>query len=283
MCVPAIFVTMTDGAFPPPPPVGAGSTPPPSPSAPPPPPPPGLTPPPGYTAYNTGPTPTAQVSRIGGIAKAAMVLTAISGLTGIVVAFLLVPVNDKASDFLAGTISADDFNDTYQPVQLIQTLQSVIGIAAGVVTIIWMFKIANNLRAFSRRTTWHPLFSIFGWLLPPFLFLIPLLILREMWKASDPASPAGTDSWRSSSDNPLLYVWFVTYGVIPFAITALTIGAVIDAALNASGDERVAAEAVDAASTYSLISGVVVLVAAAIWIIFVKQLTQRHTTLTGER
>ncbi len=225
----------------------------------------------------------AQVTRIGGVAKAAIALTAIAGVTGVISAFLLQPVNDKASDFLAGRISGDEFADAYQPIQLIQTLQSVIGLAAGVLTIVWMYKIAKNLQAYARNTTWHPLFSIFGWILPPFLFVVPLLVLRELWKGSDPSSPAGTDSWRSTADNPLLYVWFIVYGVIPAVITALTLGSVFDAAFNAAGSDEVAAEAVDAAASYSLAGGVVTLVAAGLWVVIVKQLTDRHQALTGER
>jgi Domain of unknown function (DUF4328) len=212
-----------------------------------------------------------------------MVLTALAGVFGLGYSLLLGSVNSKARDFLDGRIDADEFDDAYLPAQLFQTLQSVIGLAAAILTIIWMYKIANNVRTFGRQTTWAPLFSIFGWMLPPFLFIIPLLMLRELWKASDSTAQPGADTWRSSSDNPLLYVWFVLYGLIPFAITAVTIGSVIDSTFNASGSSTVTAEALVAGDSYTIISGIVGLAAAAVWVVFVKQLTARHIALTGER
>jgi Domain of unknown function (DUF4328) len=224
-----------------------------------------------------------QIRRIGGIAKAAMALTALAGALGLVSSLILTSVNSKAIDFLDGRIDASEFDDAYQPVQLLQTLQSVIGFAAGVVTIIWMFKIANNVRAFGRQTTWAPLFAIFGWILPPVLVVIPFLMLRELWKASDSRALPDTESWKSSGDNPLLYVWFVLYALIPFVITALTIGAVIDTALNANGSSEVTAEALAASDQYTIISAVVTLAAAVVWVVIVKRLTARHVALTGER
>ena len=49
-----------------------------TPSSMPPPPPPGLTPPPGYVAYQNAPTPTGQLKRVGGLAKWAMATTALA-------------------------------------------------------------------------------------------------------------------------------------------------------------------------------------------------------------
>lgn len=211
-----------------------------------------------------------------------MGLVALAGLAGLVNAFITNSANDNAADLLAGRITSSEFDDAYAPAQLFGTVQSIIGLAAGVLTVIWMYKMANNVRTFGRRTTWSPLFSIFGWVLPPFLFVIPTLVMRELWKASDPDSPAGTEGWKASGDNPLIYVWFVVYGVVPAVIVAATIGSVIDAALNASGDSEVAAEALDASSNFTLISGILTIVAAALWITIVKQFTTRHVALTGE-
>ena len=51
-----------------------------------------------------------------------------------------------------------------------------------VLVMIWMYRISANLRAFGMTTTWHPLFAIFGWFLPPVvLYVIPFLMLREQW------------------------------------------------------------------------------------------------------
>jgi len=285
---------MGDALPPPPPPGGAptGSAPEPiaasgTPSTPfPPPPPATLTHPPGYVAYATAPTPTAQVSRIGGLTRWMTGLVAAAGLISVLSIILLFPVIGKASDFIRGDISQSEFEDSYATAQLVQGLQSVIGIAAGVVTIMWMYRIASNLRAHSRNTTFAPLLSIFSWLLPPFLHVLPFLVLRELWKASDPDATHGTDEWRRSKVDPLLWVWFVVYGVVPAVITAIvtidTVDSLIGTGVAGASDPAVAAETLDSTGTLTLVSGGLTGFAAIIWILFASRLAARHMTLTGE-
>ena len=52
-----------------------------------------------------------------------------------------------------------------------------------------------------RGGTWGPGWAIAGWLLPPFVCVIPTLMLVEMWKASDPDVPIGGD-WRTKTRRP---------------------------------------------------------------------------------
>lgn len=227
-----------------------------------------------------------QLKRIGGLAKWTMLATAVSGVVGVVSAIVLFPVLDQASGFLDGTVSEDEFNDAYLSSQLLSTLQTVTGLAAGVFTILWMYRIAKNLRVFSRQTTFHPVFTIVGWLLPPFLFVLPLLVLRELWKASDPDTPVGDEGWREQPVNPLLYIWFVVYGIIPGVLSAFvaysTVQSLFDDGFTATDNARVTAEALESGGLFTVASGAVTFVAAVVWIAFVKQLTARHVELTGE-
>ncbi len=215
-----------------------------------------------------------------------MITTGLSGAVGVISTIMVLPVLGKASDFLDGTISEDEFNDAYLPSQLITTLGTVVALAAGVLTILWMYRLANNLRVYSRKTTFSPVFTIFGWILPPFLYVLPLLILRELWKASDPEVPLGDEGWRARPVPALLYVWFVVYGLIPSVLQALiavsTVSSLLDGGFSASDSAQVTAEALDASGQYTVIAGVITAVGAVIWIMFVKQLTARHVELTGE-
>jgi len=214
-----------------------------------------------------------------------MIFVGLAGAIGLLNAILIQPVQDEAADLIAGRITVDEFDDSYASVQAIQLVSTVVSLVAAVVSVIWMFRIAKNVRVHGRRTTWAPLFAVFGWVLPPFLYVIPMLQLRELWKASDPDSPAGTEAWKSSPGNPLVFAWFIAQGVIPAVIFALTVGATISTFLDSAGEDAsvLAAEAVESASSYSLIGGIVTAIAAVLWILLVKQLTSRHTTLTGER
>ncbi|MEP4651847.1 MAG: DUF4328 domain-containing protein, partial [Ilumatobacter sp.] len=242
--------------------------------------------PPGYLAFRNAPTPVGQLKRIRGLGKWAMIATAGSAIVDVVAAVVLVPVLDKASGFLDGTVSADEFDDAYLSSQLLSTLSAVVGLAAGVFTILWMFRVASNLRVYSRRTTFSPVFSIFGWVLPPFLFVLPLLVLRELWKASDPETPVGDEGWRARPVDPLLYVWFLLYGVVGGVIQAIvavsTVSSLLDSGISTTDSTRVTAESLDSGGILPFVAAGVALVAAAAWVLFVKRLTDRHVELTGE-
>lgn len=213
-----------------------------------------------------------------------MILAVVAALATLASAFVSAYVASKAQDYLDGRISEDEFLDANAIAPLAQILSAAPLIAAGVFAVIWMYRIANNVRAIGRKTTFAPVFAILGWFLPPFLFVLPLLVLRELWKASDPQTPPGSEGWRASGENPLLYVWFVLYGIIPAILTAISIGSVLDAALNLDTDAESIAEVTAATGGPELILGGVVSVASAVvWVLFIKQLTARHVELTGER
>ena len=56
---------------------------------------------------------------------------------------------------------------------------------------IWMFKMAKNVRALGRQgLRYAPGWAIGGWFVPPcVLYVVPWLMFRELWKASDPEPP----------------------------------------------------------------------------------------------
>jgi len=251
-------------------------------STPPPPPPSGLTPPPGYVAYDGRPTPAGDVRRVGGLAIPIVVATVIVALGTLVSAFLSAGIATDAADFLAGSIEQSEFEDAIVPLNSVQLLVSVATLATGVLTIIWMFRIASNVRAFGRATTWSPLFAIFGWFLPPLvLYVIPFLVLRELWKASDPTGADGSDDWKRSPDNPVLWGWLVLFGLLPAVLFAIQIGSFAAGGLPA-GDIESVAESLDEFGAIGWLTAVLNVAAAVVWVRFVRQLTQRHKRLTNE-
>jgi hypothetical protein len=241
-----------------------------------------LTPPPGYVAYQGQPTPSAGIRRVGGLAIPIIVSTVIVALGTLASAFLSAGVATDAADFLAGSTSQSEFEDALVPLNAVQLMVSVATLATGVLTIVWMFRIAQNVRAFGRATTWSPLFAIFGWFLPPLvLYVIPFLVLRELWKASEPTPVDGTDGWKRSADNPVLWAWFVLFGILPAVIFAIQIGSFATAGLPA-GDIESVAESLDDFGAIGWLTAVLSVAAAVVWVRFVRQLTQRHTRFTGE-
>ena len=139
-------------------------------------------------------------------------------IVGSVIQIVGIPsIVDSAKDLGAGAISDDEFLDDLAAYNLSGGLTLVSQLAMIVITMIWMFRIAKNHQALGRRLTWGPGWAIGGWFLPPLVYVIPFLMLRESWKASDPDVPPGDDRWKSSTDTPLLWVWGVLYIVVPMA------------------------------------------------------------------
>jgi len=207
------------------------------------------------------------------------VSTVVAAGASIVTTVLSAGITDDAVSFLRDEISQQDFEDAFAPLGAMQTLSLLATLVTGILTIIWMFRIAGNVRAFGRATTWAPLFAIFGWLLPPLLYLIPFLMLRELWKASEPTATGDGDAWRKRPDNRVLWVWFVAYGVVPLTIFVTQAGSFFGT--RPDGIESIA-EGLEDFSAILWVGAAATLFAGVAWVVFVRQLTARHKQLTNE-
>jgi Domain of unknown function (DUF4328) len=242
-----------------------------------------MAPPPGYVGY----TPTAlgavpQLRRIGGLSKWLVATTAIVAIVTLTSTLTSLGAVDEAQDFLDGRIDADEFEDAYAPTILLAGVQSIVVLATVVLTMVWMYRIAANHRALGRIGTWSPGWAIGGWFLPPLvLYVIPYLMLRELWRAADPDVPVGDDRWRQSPVHLSVTAWWVLYGLAPIVIMVLQGADALNRGLG-SGDTEDLAEVVDEQVALTVASGALTIVAAIAWIIVVRGLTARHTRLIGE-
>jgi hypothetical protein len=206
----------------------------------------------------------------------------VAGIAGIVATFVSNSASTDAEEFLAGSITDTEFEEALAPVNALQLLVTLATLTTAVLTIIWMYRIATNVRSAGRATTWHPAFAIFGWFLPPgVLYVIPFLALRELWKASDPVPHDGGDGWRRSGDNPVLWAWFGLYGLLNAVLFAVQLGS-NDLDSIAAPDLTSVAEGLTDAGALAWLSSLVTLAAAIAWVLFVRQLTDRHRRLTNE-
>lgn len=246
---------------------------------PPPPPPADLAPPPGYTAYSQNLSSSLPLKSVGGLGKAILVLLVVF-VIGTIIQIAGIPgVVDSSQDFIDRSIDDDQFRDDIAQYQLMGTLGGLAQLALIVLSVIWLYRIVKNHVSIGRQVTWKPWAAIAGWVLPPLLFVIPLLLLREHWKAADPAVPPGDDRWKRNADNPLVWVWFVVYSLVPIVLGVLgadqqlrSLGASLDDLADLYVDSQ---GVLIAQSVVGIVSGVV-------WGLLVRQFTQRHTALTGE-
>jgi hypothetical protein len=226
--------------------------------------------PPGYAAYE----PTNWVgglSRVRGLYLAITGLLAVFGLGTAASIALSGTAQDAARDFVAGRIDEDAFEDKIAGSLGGGFLLILAQLALVVVSIIWLYRVVRNLSTLGRRGTWAPGWAIAGWLLPPFLFVIPLLVLREAWTRSL------TDPRVDSRRDLILGVWFVLY-------SGVSVGSLAMQVRQASvGDDslELAQFAIDTQGLSTALA-VVALGAVVAWYAVVRGITRRHTTLTGE-
>lgn len=249
------------------------------PPPPPPPPPGGLTPPPGYVAYGGPGTMGSGVQKIAGVAKALGTLMTIQIPLSLISALLGWQMAGKAADFVAGRISEDDFTSSSR--NLLTTLTSLLFLPIAVLTIIWMQRMAANLKAIGRvGLRWSPNWAIFGWFVPPcIIYAIPWLMFTELWRASDPGAMAGDDSWKRGPVSPLVHVWWVLYGLAPLLgfVSAASLFAQIG-----TSDMLDYAEQLEKYKWMNLGLGLVSAGAAVVYLLLVRQLSARHMAATNE-
>ena len=142
-----------------------------------------------------------------------------------------------------------------------------------------MHRVASNHTALHRGTTWGSGWAIGGWFAPPFVYVIPMLVLGEMWKASDPEVPVGGD-WKRGASSPLIPVWFVTYSLIPLVL--LIVG--FDDMFGGLGGDQAEqlAEQLTGDMLTSVVGAAANIVSAVVFLVIVRTITARHRRLTGE-
>lgn len=216
------------------------------------------------------------VRRVGGLAKLATALPLATSVIGLAGTLLALAARDDASAFLDGEMSEIDFRASIAPTTAATGFSALVAIAAAVVVLVWCARIAHNHRTVGRRTTWSPGMAAGGWFLPPALFVIPMLFLQEAWRASEPRLQG--DEWRAVRASPIVYLWWVLFGLVPLAFLPL----VLTRYSSFQPDTEALAESIVDDVAWQVANGVVQVAAAVAWSTLVVGLTARHRRLTGE-
>jgi hypothetical protein len=246
------------------------------PSMPPPPPPVGMQPPPGYVAYggqNQGAFGTFQ--KIGGVSKALgyvmMAVIAIQVLSTLV----SLSLRGKVSDFLNERTSTTSIDGALGLLAIVAIVAGAVMLAAVVLTMIWMFRMAKNQQILGRSGRWVPGWAIGGWFLPPcILYIIPYLMMRDLWKSSEPESGP---NWAQNAIAPIVHIWWVLYGLVPLLFISVSFNG-----FKAGQTIDDAARNFDDSFTRSVLNSVVQIAAAVAYLLLVRQLSQRHMRTTQE-
>jgi Domain of unknown function (DUF4328) len=232
--------------------------------------------PPGYVAYDPSRLIGRGAERIAGLAVAIQILLVIVLVANAAAAVVTVAFRSRFADFLAGTATTSDVQSATDTIGAIGIVAGGCQIGLAACVMVWMWRMARNVRVAGRSDLrWAPGWAVAGWFCPPCVFVIPWLMLQELWKASAPTT--GMATWRDEPSNPLIVVWWVLYG-----LGGLVVAGVQFAGLGASGDLGDLAEFYERAVLWTVASTFVTVAAGACFVVLVRQLTARQRLLTGE-
>jgi ABC-type Fe3+ transport system permease subunit len=160
------------------------------------------------------PTAIAETSwrSLGGLATALTWLLAADALAAIFVIFSLAKRLGVVSDFKRDGFSLDLLDRAQSSDDLVSAASLVflvlfIGTAACFIT--WMWRAAKNNEALGRQNPrFGPGWAIGGWFIPIANFVIPLLIMQDLWRGSDVTSERGSIGWRRAKGSGLVGWWW---------------------------------------------------------------------------
>lgn len=93
----------------------------------------------------------------------------------------------------------------------ISSLVNILAVVVTVLLIVWAWRSAKNARALGRTgERISPTLGIFGWFIPLASWVIPYLLVSDLWRSSDPTSDRGT-GWRSLPATVVLRAWWVCF------------------------------------------------------------------------
>jgi hypothetical protein len=186
--------------------------------------PPPSAPPAGYYQQGTAPSakwgtppgeyaPPAQWRSLRGLTQALTVLFSIHiGLSVLLIIGVINHLSVLSDKEVGGlVIDTDAVNDAQAfPVAML-LLAGSVALAIFVLLIIWLYRAAKNNEALGRQNPrLGPGWAIGGWFIPVAWWVIPFIVMDDVWRGSDPSIPRGDPSWRRSSTLPAIWAWLVT-------------------------------------------------------------------------
>jgi hypothetical protein len=190
---------------------------------------------------------------------------------------------DDARRFLDGVITQREFDSAYESFSQFSFIAFPLGIAGIVLSSIWSYRIASNLTNAGRAPlTWKSGLTILVWIFSCLLGILPFLLLREHWRASDPELGFGDPTWKQRPVSPLITGWFVANLVGQFA-SIVAVGSVMsNFDPNAADDATTLAEQFADQADFIIPGAVLSLVASVLLILVIRALGARHMRLTRE-
>jgi hypothetical protein len=242
-----------------------------------------MAPPPGYVQYGGYGAAQGRFQRIGGLTKWLVGLLATTLAIQVISFAVQFSLRNSASDFLDDTISSSQFDDKLALYLGIVLLAAGVSVAQLVLLVVWTFRLAKNHQQLDRRPqAFSPGATIAVNILGGCtLGILNFFMWRELWKAADPETAPGDPTWKQRAVSPLIGVHLG----LTLASVATGLGLGISGAV---GPVRTSGSSTDLAKNLSdkigfvVLSGLMTLAAAVVFLMIVRQLAARHMQATRE-
>jgi hypothetical protein len=138
-------------------------------------------------------------------------LTVLLVLIAVAAAFALVAFLLRISalgDVIDDGLSVDTARRARDADDLVSAATGIVALLSFtilVLVIIWTYRAAKNNEALGRQyPRLKPGWAIAGWLIPLANAVIPLLVLQDLWRGSDPTTRRDSASWRANEGSALI-------------------------------------------------------------------------------
>jgi hypothetical protein len=184
-----------------------------------------------------------------------------------------------AGDILDFDVGRADLADVLDLQQRSDDADSLVGaasllmlgcsLAILVLLVVWMWRVAKNAEASGReRPRFAAGWTIGGWFVPFANLVIPVLVMQDLWRASDATVPLGDPEWRRARGSALVGWWWAAH-----LLALLRFGGGGDVE---SRDDLEALRTMDGLAAF----GMVAAIAAAILLVsVVRRLSRRQEVL----
>jgi len=130
----------------------------------------------------------------------------------------------------------------------------------------WMFRAAKNSEALGRTSPrFAPGWSIGGWLIPIANFVIPVLIMQDLWRGSDASAGRDDHTWKIGNRSLLVGFW---WGCLLFGRLLIAIGG--------SNVESGSLDEIQSGIDLQIGGNLLSLSAAVLGVLVVRAITQRQ-------
>ena len=165
-------------------------------------------------------------------------------------------VINTARDYANDASLKQAFKDAIKPVDALGSIASLAELVIVITTAIWTYRTAKQIAYRGMVLRFTPVMCMFSWILPPVLFIFPMIVLRDFAAKTTIARNDPTNRMQT-----LIIQWWVLYGVLPLVMSFF--GAALSNAIPRSEQEL--AKALSEQIVPNTVSALSLVAAAYLW------------------